>query len=220
MMRAMSDLTLYAEAEWISPWVFHAMVALEEKGLAYQLRVLELPRPPAEKQELQRKAVIGKVPILVHRDAWISESLAISEYLAEAFPTPAHPRIFPEDLVKRARARQVMLFLRTDLFALREDRPTTSVFGPPTSTPLSAAGGAQAAELLRIAGHLVLPGRDAMFGAFSIADADLALALMRLIRNHDPVPDHLVAYAEGIWVRPSVQRFVSHHATMTGPSDA
>jgi glutathione S-transferase len=208
----MSDLTLYAEAEWISPWVLHAMVALEEKALPYQLVVLELPRPPEHKLELQRKAVIGKVPILVHGDAWITESVAISEYLAETFPTPGHPRIFPEDLVKRARARQVMSFLRTDLFALRAERPTTTIFGTPVATPLSAEAQAQAAELLRIAGHLVLPGRTAMFGAFSIADADLALALLRLVRNRDPVPDHLIAYAEGVWSRPSVQTFVKHGA--------
>jgi hypothetical protein len=31
----MLDLTLYAESEWVSPWVFHAMVALEEKRLPY-----------------------------------------------------------------------------------------------------------------------------------------------------------------------------------------
>src|SRR5262249_20042439 len=124
--------------------------------------------------------------------------------------TPAHPRIFPEDLGKRARARQVMNWLRTDLFALREDRPTSSVFAAPLTTPLSERGAAQAAELLRVAGHLVLPGRAAMFGAFCIAAADLALALMRLVRNHDAVPDPLGAYGEGIWGRPSVQQFVSH----------
>lgn len=204
------DLTLYAESTWDSPWVFHAMVALEEKALPYALEVLDLPRPPEHKAELQRKAVLHKVPILVHGDLWLTESLAISEYLAETFPTPAHPRIFPEDLGKRARARQVMNWLRTDLFALREDRPTSSVFGAPRSTPLSDTGQAQAAELLRVAGHLVLPGRPAMFGAFCIADADLALALMRLVRNRDAVPDHLVAYAETIWARPSIQQFVSH----------
>src|SRR5690349_16511851 len=193
----MSDLTLYAESQWDSPWVYHAMVALEEKGLAYRLEVLDLPHPPERKAELAKKAVLGKVPILVHGDLWLTESLAISEYLAETFPAPAHPRLFPEDLGKRARARQLMCFLRTDLFALREDRPTSTIFGAPTNQPLSAKGEQQAAELLRIAGHLVLPGRPAMFGAFSIADADLALALMRLIQNGDSVPDHLVTYAEG-----------------------
>jgi glutathione S-transferase len=206
----MSNLTLYGEAEWDSPWVFHAMVALEEKALPYRLVLLHLPLPPEDKAELQRKAVLGKVPILVHGELWLSESLAISEYLAETFPTPGHPRIFPEDLGQRARARQVMSYLRTDLFALRADRPTTSVFGAPAAKPLSAAGQLQAADLVRVAGQLVAPGRTTMFGGFCIADADLALALMRLVRNRDPVPAHLATYAEGIWARPSVQAFLRH----------
>jgi glutathione S-transferase len=210
----MSDLTLYAESQWDSPWVFHALVALEEKGLPYTIEEIDLPMPPGRKSELARKAVIGKVPILVHGELWLTESLAISEYLAETFPTPAHPRIFPEDLAKRARARQVMCYLRSDTFALRADRPTTSLFGRPVSTPLSDKAQAEAAELLRIAGHLVLPGRTAMFGTFCIADADLTLALMRLIQNRDPVPDHLVSYATAIWDRPSVRAFRGRHAAV------
>src|SRR2546423_2524689 len=110
------DLTVYAESEWVSPWVFHVMVALEEKQLPYKLEVLELPMPAATKALLNDKAIIGKVPVLVHGDLWISESLAISEYLAETFPTPGHPRIFPADLGERARARQLMSMLRTSMF--------------------------------------------------------------------------------------------------------
>ena len=33
------ELTLYAESSWMSPWVFHAMIALEEKNLPYKLTV-------------------------------------------------------------------------------------------------------------------------------------------------------------------------------------
>src|SRR5262245_1170878 len=107
----MGDLTLYAESSWISPWVFHAMVALEEKQLPYALEVVSLPIPDALKPKLAEKALLAKVPILVHGELWISESLAISEYLAERFPSPDHPRLFPADLGERARARQVMSFL-------------------------------------------------------------------------------------------------------------
>jgi len=89
------ELTLYAESSWMSPWVFHAMIALEEKGLPYKLEVLTTPIPTDQRKVLQRHAVIGKVPILVHDDLWITESLAISEYLAERFPFPDHPRLFP-----------------------------------------------------------------------------------------------------------------------------
>jgi glutathione S-transferase len=201
------NLTLYAESGWISPWVFHAMVALEEKQLPYRLEVVPLPVPAATRELFVERALLGKVPVLVHDELWLSESLAISEYLAETFPTPGHPRIFPADLADRARSRQVMSFLRTDLGPLRAERPTTSIFGAPVTAPLSAEAAGCAAELVRLASRLVADGATAMFGAFCIADADLALALMRLVKNGDPVPPTLVAYAEAVWARPSVQRF-------------
>src|SRR5438552_1015474 len=111
-------LTLYAEADWISPWVFHAIVALEEKGLAYTLEVLPFPIPDEQKPELRTRALLAKVPMLVHDGFAVTESMAISEYIAETFPSPVYPRLFPPDLRDRARARQVMSFLRTSLFAL------------------------------------------------------------------------------------------------------
>src|SRR5262249_25795533 len=165
----MAELTLFAESEWVSPWVFHAMIALEEKRLRYRLEVLPLPIPADKKAKLADKAILGKVPTLAHDDVWITESLAISEYLAERFPAPGHPRIFPADLVERARARQLMSFLRTGLFALREERPTSTIFGRPTRAPLSETAKADAAELVRIAQRYVAPGNPTMFADWRIA---------------------------------------------------
>ena len=197
----------------MSPWVFHAMVALEEKELPYQLEVVSLPMPPETQAELQRHALLAKVPILVHGDTWITESLAISEYLAETFPFPDHPRLFPADYGQRARSRQVMSFLRTSLFTLREARPTSTVFGRPNPRPLSDRARDEAAELERLALALVPDDRTTMFGAWCIADADLALALMRLIANQDPLDRRLVTYALSQFDRKSVHRFVSHLPT-------
>jgi glutathione S-transferase len=208
-----SALTLYGESTWLSPWVFHAMVAIEEKQLQYKLEVVSFPMSPAKKAELVAASVFGKVPILVHGDAWITESLAISEYLAETFPAPGHPRLFPADLAKRARARQIMSYLRTGLFALREDRPTSTVFGRPTMTPLSDKGKAEAAELVRIAAAVVAPGNTNLFAEWCIADADLSLMLMRLIANQDPLPSHLIDYALAQWDRKSVRRYIAHLPT-------
>jgi glutathione S-transferase len=209
----MSTLTLYAESTFMSPWVFHAMIALEEKQLPYSLEIVPLPIPPATRAELQAKAVLGKVPVLAHGNTWISESLAISEYLAEAFPWPDHPRLFPESLTERARARQIMSSLRTSLMALREDRPTSSVFTSPVTKPLSEKARTDAAELVRIAEAVVKPGKHHMFDGWCIADADLTLALMRLIANGDAVPDHVRTYARANWDRPSVRTFVSRVPT-------
>jgi glutathione S-transferase len=207
------QLTLYAESSWTSPWVFHAMVALEEKQLSYKVEVVPVPIPDPTRAELQRRAVLAKVPILVHGETWISESLAISEYLAETFPAPDHPRLFPANLAERARARQVMSFLRTSLFALREARPTSTVFGRPNPRPLSDAARDEAAELERLALAVLPDDRPAMFGAWCIADIDLALALMRLIANQDPLDRRLTAYALAQFDRKSVDRFISHLPT-------
>lgn len=209
----MSELTLYAESSWVSPWVFHAMVALEELQLPYRLEVVPMPIPAAQRASLEQRAVIGKVPLLVHGDLWITESLAISEYLAERFPPPGHARLLPEGLAERARARQLMSMLRTGQSALREDRPTSTVFGRPSHRPFSERGRAEANDLVRIANALIAPGRGHLFGTWCIADADLSLALMRLIANEDPVPEHLVTYALAQWDRRSVRRFIAHLPT-------
>lgn len=223
----MADLKLYAEASWTSPWVFHALVALEEKELPYLLEVAPMPLPAATKAELAEHAMIGKVPVLVHGSFWVGESLAISEYLAETFPAPAHPRLFPADLADRARARQVMSALRTSLMGLREDRPTSSVFGQPVETPLSERGRRDADELLALAGRLLDPRTasksrsrhagpgPALFGDWCIADADLTLMLMHLVANGDPVPQPIVDYALAQWDRKSVRQYLSYLPTVT-----
>jgi glutathione S-transferase len=202
-------LTLYADSGWVSPWVFHAMVALEEKQLPYQLEVVPLPIPADTKATLQAKGVLGKVPMLVHDELWLTESLAISEYLAERFPAPANPRLFPADLGQRARARQIMSMLRTSMFGLREDRPTSSVFSKPVTTPLSDKGKADAAELVRVA-SAVIANQHSMFDEWCIADADLALMLMRLVANQDPVPQPIVDYTRAQWDRPSIRAYLAH----------
>ncbi len=205
-------LVLHGDSGWYSPWVFHALVALEEKQLAYRLETWPLPLPAEVRARLAAMNGVGRVPVLEHGAIAIGESLAISESLAEPFPTPGHPRIFPADLAERARARQVMSYLRTGLFALRELRPTTTVFGEPTTKVLTAEAQAQADELLAAAGH-ALGDRLTIGATWSIADADLALALMRLVHNGDPVPPQLVAAAQATWARPSVQTYLRHAAS-------
>ncbi|WP_407668239.1 hypothetical protein [Paraburkholderia ferrariae] len=62
----------------------------------------------------------------------------------------------------------------------------------------------------RPAADALLPAAGGnLFGAWSIADADLALMLNRLVLNRDPVPQRLADYARRQWQRPSVQRWVA-----------
>jgi glutathione S-transferase len=203
-----SDLLLYVDRLWISPYAFSAFVALEEKGLPYEVKTLALERGEHRAPEYRTPSLTGKVPALRHGDYWLSESLAISEYLAETFPFPKHPRLFPENLQERGRARQLMLWMRTELRALREERPSHTLFYERTRQPLSASAQQASAELVRIAEQVIPEGRTTLFNAWCIADPELGLMLQRLNLNGDPLPPKLRAYAEAQWTRPSVRKFV------------
>ena len=209
----MSELTLYADSTWQSPWVFHVMVALEELKVPYKLDPFPMPLPDDKRSLLASHAWLGKLPCLADGELWLTESSAISEYLSEKFPTP---RIMPAKLEQRARARQIMSWLRTGLFGLREERPTTSVFQRPVTKPLSEKARGDARELLGVASAAIGAGKTTLFDEWCVADADLALMLMRLIANSEPnVPQKIVDYALAQWGRASIRKFLAYIPTTT-----
>lgn len=204
-------LRLHADAAHVSPWVFSAFIALREKELAFDRVDHSLPRGELRAAAFQERSLTGKVPVLEHDGWWLSESMGIAEYLAETFPFPKHPRLFPENLQERGRCRQVMLWLRTELAPLRDARPTTSIFHADRAAraPLSPAAAESAAELVRVASLLVKPAASTLFGSWCIADADLALCLQRLRANGDALPLPLAEYADAQWQRPSVKEWLA-----------
>ncbi len=205
----MSELILYGDANWHSPYAFSCYVALREKGLPFEFRTLSLEAGEHLAPDYQRGSLTGRVPALRHGDFWLSESSAIDEYLEDAFPPPGHARLYPAATRDRARARQVQAFLRSDLMALRLERSTSTIFGNAAVEPLTTAGEEAARRLVAAAEHLLAPGAAGIFGDFSIADADLALMLQRLAANGDPLPERLVAFAAALWQRPSVRGFIA-----------
>lgn len=205
-----SSLVLYCESHWDSPFVFTAYVALVEKGLDFEERALHLQAGEHLEGELSEHTLVAKVPTLGDHDFWLSESLAIVEYLDERFPSPEHPALLPADMEERARARQVLSWLRTDLGALKNERSTASIFYDREQSPLSEKAEAAAERLISVSGRLLGGARKTLFSTWSIADADLALMLHRLIANGDPVPENIANYARTIWERPSVRSYVEH----------
>jgi glutathione S-transferase len=212
----MSDarLRLYGERLWVSPYVFTCFVALREKGLPFETTVVALDEQAHRAADYRDRSLTAKVPALEHDGFWLAESSAIVEYLEDRFPGP---RLFPEEPRARARARQLQAWIRSALLPLREERPTSSMFYARATKPLSAAGQAAADELLRVAA-LVVPERGGpLFGAWSIADSDLAMMLHRLILNGHPVPPRIAAFAAAEWARPSVREFVEHERPANPP---
>jgi maleylacetoacetate isomerase len=109
----------------------------------------------------------GLVPMLVHGEVKISQSLAILEYLEEIAPSPA---LLPADAAGRARARSLAMFVVSEIQPLQNLR----VF-----RHLQTALGKTEAEAMEWRRHWVSRGLDALekelsspaTGAFCHGDA-------------------------------------------------
>jgi glutathione S-transferase len=202
-----NELELFGNSRVTSPYVLSVYAALIEKGLPFDLTLLDLEKGEQHRPDFVAHSVTNRVPTLRHGQVWISESLAILEYLEEAFPAPRYPHLFPEDKVERARVRMVQGLLRSDFMPIREERSTDTIFFGVPVQPLSAKAQAARERLLRVA-SAVLENRGSIASSFSIGDIDLATMLQRLVANGDPVPEPLAKYARAIWQRPAVQQWL------------
>lgn len=203
-----APLTLFVDAKLESPYAFSAFVALEEKQLPFTMKKVSLQA--GEHRKPDYRAATGRVPSLQHGDFVLAESSAIAEYLADVFPFPDHPRLFPVDLKERNLCRMIQAWMRSDFLPIRDERSSDTVFyRRPAKQPLSPKAVEHAERLFKGVEGLVREGRTTLFDAWCIADADLAMMLQRLIVSGDPVPPRLKAYAEANWQRPSVARWLA-----------
>jgi len=209
-------IALWSDSNYFSPYVMSVYVALAEKGLSFTLKTVDLDSGAHLKPDWQGYALTRRVPVLEIDGFELSESSAIAEYLEERFSPPEWERIYPHDLQKRARARQIQAWLRSDLVPIRVERSTDVVFASVKKPPLSEEGLASARKLIDTASSLLAHGNPNLFGEWCIADADLALMLNRLVLNGDEVPQLLVDYATFQWQRASVQRYAALSARRAG----
>ena len=209
-------ITLWSDANFFSPYVMSVYVALAEKGLTFSLKTVDLDSGEHLKPQWQGYALTRRVPVLEIDGFELSESSAIDEYLEDCFAPPEWERIYPHDLQKRARARQIQAWLRSDLVPIRTERSTDVVFAGVKKPALSEEGLSSARKLIETASSLLAQGNPNLFGEWCIADIDLALMLNRLILNGDDVPQLLVDYATFQWQRASVQRYLALSAKRAG----
>lgn len=190
----MNSLALYTNSKFSSPYVLSVYATLVEKGMPFDLKTVDLDSGEQFSKDYAQISLTSRVPTLVDGDFSLSESSAIIEYLEEAYPRPAYPSAFPENARLRARARQIQAWLRSDLGALREERPTTVIYAAKNPKPLSKQAQHAAQKLLTIADALIDAQGGPLFGQWSIADVDMSVTLNRLVANGDPTPEKIQRY--------------------------
>jgi maleylacetoacetate isomerase len=106
---------------WRSSAAFRVRIALNLKGLDYESVPKHLLRDGGEQRQAEYLALNpqGLVPGLEHDGAFVSQSLAICEYLEETRP---EPRLLPGGALDRARIRAMALAVACDIHPLNNLR--------------------------------------------------------------------------------------------------
>ena len=200
-----------------SSWSMRPWVTLRHFDIPFQevmVRFDSFEPGSAFKQAVGPLSPTGKVPVLVHGDLVVWDTLAIAEYAAEYaaehFPEQA---LWPRDQAQRARARSLCAEMHAGFGALRSACPMNIEAAlPEVGARVLAEQPAVAADLARLiamwTGALAASGGPFLFGGFSIADAYFAPVVARLRSYALPVPPAAVAYLDRVWASPGVASWV------------
>ena len=115
----MSSLTLVVGNKNYSSWSLRPWMALAMANIPFKEVVIPLDQPRT-KAEIVSHSQAGRVPVLHHGKLIIWESLAILEYLADAFPDKG---LWPRTKTARALARAVSSEMHAGFSALRNACP-------------------------------------------------------------------------------------------------
>ena len=203
---------LYIGEKNVSSWSMRAWVALTWKGVPFEERTILLTQ---DKTRVERRKVspTGKLPALHHGGLVIPDSLAIIEYLEEAFPPPSYPALWPADRALRARARWLAASMHSGFMKVRDGMSFNLCFLPrvPEASPEAMAEAQEVLGLWEAA--LTRPERRGgpyLCGAFCAADVMFATMAARLSSFGVPASDypHAREYLSAVLAAPPVKAWM------------
>jgi glutathione S-transferase len=115
----MSELKLIVGNKNYSSWSMRPWVAMKATGVEFTDEVIPFDFPNGN-PAIKAVSETGRVPLLIHGDTKVWESLAIIEYVAELFPGK---RVWPADRKDRALARSYSLEMVSGFRGIRNACP-------------------------------------------------------------------------------------------------
>jgi glutathione S-transferase len=206
----MSVLTLVIGNKNYSSWSLRPWLLLAQAGLEFE--EVRVPLGSADFAERVRAySPAGKVPALRHGALSVWDSLAICEYVAEAFPEIG---AWPRDPEERALARCVSAEMHSGFGALRGQMPmNVRASGRRVpSTPALEADIARVCAIWRECRALGKPRGPFLFGDFSIADAMYAPVVFRFATYGVSLGPVEAAYAESMRRLPAMVKWAESAA--------
>ncbi len=206
----------------LSSWSLRAWLLLRQFGLPFEEVLIHLDQPDTSRKILAYSPA-ARVPVLLAGDQAVWDTLAITEFIAEAHPELA---VWPRDPVQRARARVVAAEMHAGFEALREGLP----FNVQAPVRQPAHGADMAADIARICQiwrelrqeRQGGAGRDAdggfLFGGFCAADAMYAPVAVRFRLHGVAVDDICQDYVDAVLQLPSLQSWLDDARREMPPS--
>jgi glutathione S-transferase len=202
-----SVLTLVIGNRNYSSWSLRGWLAARATGAPVEAVLVRLSEP-GSKAELLEHSAAGKVPVLHHGERTIWDSLAIIEYLTEAFPEAG---LWPRDPAARAHARSISAEMHAGFQALRSRMPMNLR----KSLPGKGRGRDVAEDIERICAiwsdcraRFGAGGRF-LFGRFSAADVMYTPVATRFRTYAVELDEVGQAYVDAVLARPD---FLEWHA--------
>ncbi|WP_137886139.1 glutathione S-transferase family protein [Pseudomonas sp. 2FE] len=188
-----------------SSWSLRAWLVLVTADVSFETLQIKLEQSETRKRILEYSPS-GKVPALLLDDIVINDSLAISEYIAGAYPAA---NLWPQDSRIKAMARAAAAEMHSGFTHLR----TQMSFGLNTGdTPesLTAETQEEIQRIFAIWNHLrdVSGSKQFLCGDFGIVDAMFVPVVFRFRRYGIAVPAQLQGYVEKVLAYPPVQKWL------------
>jgi glutathione S-transferase len=193
--------TLVIANKCYSSWSLRPWILLKEFGIAFDEVLIPLDLPDT-KEKVLKHSPAGKVPILIDGDVTVWESIAIMDYVGEAFGKD----VWPKDKRARAMARSIAAEMHAGFSALRSACPMNlgKRYARLDRGEAVAKDVARFEQIVRDARAVAGDG-PFLFGAFSAADAMYAPLVTRLDTYSFDLSTQSRAYVDAVLALESFQ---------------
>ena len=200
----MRALTLVVASKNYSSWSLRPYLALAHTGQPFREVVVPLDAADLT-SSIAKYSPSGRLPVLLHGELAVWDSLAICEYLAEQFP---EARLWPEDAAARATARSVAAEMHAGFTALRTHLPMNLRARKPgvgREQPGVAQDISRITALWKECRARFGRGGPFLFGAFSVADAFYAPVVTRFVTYGVELDAEGAAYRDAVLALPAMR---------------
>ncbi len=174
----MAKPILYIGNRNYSSWSLRPYMVLTMAGIEFDTKLIRFGEPEFSRK-VKRISKAGLVPVLVHGDTTVWDTLAIAEYIAETWPKK---NLWPANKKARALARSASAEMHSGFRNLRNACPM-NIRRPKKPVPLNDAILGDVARLESLWAQCRKEfgkGGPFLFGKFSIADAMFTPVVSRL----------------------------------------